>query len=106
MTEADQASIFWLIGPQRNEYKATAVEKNGYLNEFPCDQHLLTKDLFIPLIQASYPSFNKVETEESQSLIDESYLVNTQLPALVGRFYERENNLEDNTWAVVGGMIP
>ena len=30
----------------------------------------------------------------------------TQLPAFLGRFYERENLSEDNVWAVSGGKIP
>ena len=35
--DADQAQIYWLIGPQRSTHKAKAIEKNGYLNEFPGD---------------------------------------------------------------------
>mmetsp|Transcript_19678 Transcript_19678/g.26618 ORF Transcript_19678/g.26618 Transcript_19678/m.26618 type:complete len:191 (-) Transcript_19678:154-726(-) len=33
-------------------------------------------------------------------------MANTQLPAFIGRFYEREGLLEDNTWAIIGGQIP
>ena len=33
-------------------------------------------------------------------------MANTQLPAFVGRFYEREDELLDNTWAIIGGNIP
>ena len=33
-------------------------------------------------------------------------MVNTQLPAFVGSFLEKEEALLDNTWAVVGGQIP
>lgn len=33
-------------------------------------------------------------------------MVNTQLPAFLGRFLERENAMLDNTWALIGGKIP
>ena len=33
-------------------------------------------------------------------------MANTQLPAFIGRFYECEGALADNTWAVMGGLIP
>ena len=33
-------------------------------------------------------------------------MVNSQLPAFLGRFYELENSQRDNTWAIIGGQIP
>ena len=106
--DADSASIFWLVGPGRNQYKANAVLKDGYLNEFPNDDTLLVKDLFIPLLHSSYKCFSKEASEDSQParVIQEAYMANTQLPAFAGRFYEREALLEDNTWAVIAGQIP
>jgi len=69
---------------------------------------LLTKELLIPLLQSSYKSFKKettepVDSDEVSNLTDESYMVNSQLPAFLGRFYELENSQRDNTWAIIGG---
>ena len=33
-------------------------------------------------------------------------MVNTQLPAFMGRFYENDNDFLDNSWQVIGGQIP
>ena len=33
-------------------------------------------------------------------------MAGTQLPAFVGRFYEREACNKDNTWAIIGGQVP
>ena len=57
--DPEQAQIFWLIGAQRNSHKAKAIERNGYLNEFPGDEHLLIKDLFIQMLFASHRCFEK-----------------------------------------------
>ena len=65
-SEPDDAAIFWLVGPGRNEYKAKALEKQGYLNEFPGDETLLVKDLFIPLLHSSYKCFSKESSDDSQ----------------------------------------
>jgi len=64
--------------------------------------------LLIPLLHSSYQCFKKelAEQDDAQevgSLTSETYMVNTQLPAFLGRFYEREENMLDNTWAVIGG---
>ena len=81
------------------------------MNEIPSDEALLIKDLFIPLLHSSYKCFkgeqqaDAVESE-NQLLTEESYMANTQLPAFIGRFYERENSMLDNTWAVIGGQLP
>lgn len=48
-------------------HKAKAIEKNGYFNEFNCDANLLTKELFIPLLQSSYKCFNKETIEPVDS---------------------------------------
>ena len=70
------------------------------------------KSLFIPLLHSSFKCFKEeqqqiaVEELENQLLTEETYMANTQLPAFIGRFYERENSMLDNTWAVIGGYIP
>ena len=46
------------------------------------------------------------DSDEIGNLTDETFVVSTQLPAFLGRFYERENAMLDNTWAVFGGKIP
>ncbi len=75
----------------------------------PNDECLLIKDLLFPLIQNSYKCFTKngvdVESEKGK-IIPETYLVSTQLPAFVGRTYEIEDQLGDNTWAISGGQQP
>ena len=57
--DPEAAQIFWLIGANRNIYKAKANEKNGYLNEFPNDDVLLLKDMFVPLLHSTYKCFEK-----------------------------------------------
>ena len=59
--DVEQAQIFWLIGAQRSLHKAKAIEKNGYLNEFTGDEHLLIKDLFIPMLHTCHRCFEKNE---------------------------------------------
>ena len=101
----EEAQICWLIGPQRNIYKPKAIEKAAFLNEFPCDETLLVKDLFIPLMHSSYKCFKQNSAEESDNALPilESYMVNTQLPAFMGRYYENDNDFLDNSWQVIGG---
>ncbi len=98
----EEADICWLIGPSRNIYKPKAIEKGAYLNEVPCDETLLIKDLFIPLIHSSYKCFKteakNVVADDGSRYIPESYMVMSQLPAFMGRFFERENDFYDNTW--------
>lgn len=110
VSDPDQAQIFWLIGANRNIYKGKANEKSGYLNEFPNDDVLLLKDMFLPLVHSTYKSFEAKEDKDAsadvETLIPETFMVNSQLPAFVGRFLEREEALLDNTWSVVGGQIP
>ncbi len=105
-TDITKAQIFWLVGPNRNHYKAKAIELNGHLNEFPCDEVLLVSDLFLPLLHQSYKCFAKTSTDENPILCNESYLAKSQLPAFYGRFMEREAALEDNVWAVFNGQLP
>ena len=38
--------------------------------------------------------------------IPESYQVQTQLPAFVGRHLEKEKAMKNNSWAVIGGQLP
>ena len=71
----------------------------------PQDEALLVKDLFVPLLHSSYKCFTK-DSEKNDDTVDlsaETFMANTQLPAFVGRFYERLDNMLDNTWAVFGG---
>ena len=70
----------------------------------PQDEALLVKDLFIPLLHSSYKCFNKeADQSDSTNILPESYMANTQLPAFVGRHYERDDAMLDNTWAVMNG---
>ena len=65
------AEVFWLIGLQRNQFKDSAIDLGGYLNEMPSDEVLLLKDLFIPLMHSTYSCFNK--TNNQDIAIPESY---------------------------------
>ena len=62
------------------------------------------------MLHSTHRCFEKddaaARSNESIRLIEETYMVSIQLPAFLGRFYERENAMLDNTWAVIGGKIP
>ena len=109
VSDPDQGQIFWLIGANRSVYKAKSVEKDGYLNEFPCDEALLLRDMFVPLLHSTYKCFKQKDAqggEEQEMLISETFMVNTQLPAFIGRYYQRESQQMDNTWSILGGQLP
>ena len=56
-------------------------------------------------MHSSYKCFKQDSTEESNNALPilESYMVNTQLPAFMGRYYENDNDFLDNSWQVIGG---
>ena len=80
VSDPDQGQIFWLIGANRRTYKAKSIEKDGYLNEFPCDEVLLLKDLFVPLLNSTYRCFELKDADandEQEIFIAEAFMVNT-----------------------------
>ena len=65
----------------------------GYLNEIPNDEVLLIKDLLVSLVHSSYSCFGDGQGNGPAGggrVIPESYLAQTQLPAFVGRYHERD----------------
>jgi len=73
VSDPEQGQIFWLIGHDRSSNKAKAVEKNGYLNEFPCDEVLLLKDMFVPLLHSTYKCF--VEQKDAEASGEQEMLI-------------------------------
>ena len=78
------------------------------MNEFPSDQVLLDKNSLMLLMNSCYNVFNASNDQalEGSSVLPETFHVQSQLPAFVARFLEREKSLSDNCWAVVDGSIP
>ena len=59
----------------------------------------------MPLLHSSYKCFRAAAGEEPLP-IEEAFMADTQLPAFIGRFYEREDAMLDNVWQVYSGKLP
>lgn len=102
------AQIYWLIGVQRNNYRDSAIDMSGYLNEFPSDSVLLDRNSLMLLMNSCYECYTAPNTQATggSCALPETYHVQTQLPAFVARYKERDQSFSDNTWAIIDGSLP
>jgi len=93
--------VVWPTGLDRPPLKAKAIENGSYFNSFPFDEVILLRDLLVQMVN------NVVRhSDDTTQVIPESFLVNQQLPAFVGRYLEREDSFQDNAWALTTATGP
>lgn len=102
---AADATIVWptglgQAGLDRPSLKAIAVNNSSYFNSFPFDEVLLLPTLMVQMVNNGHRHPANDNGQETL-IIPESFLVEQQLPAFVGRFIERENSFQDNTWRLL-----
>lgn len=96
MDQPGEADVCWAVEVDRSALIKAAKEKGIFINQFPEDDVLLTKDLLVSLMHSTYRCFSK----NASDVLPESYFVNTQLPAFMGRYKELEADDLASVWKV------
>lgn len=101
----EEADVCWALGLFRQTQIKQAKEKGSvYINQFPDDDLLLITDLLASLMHSTYSCFSKEKKIlDNYNVLPESYFVNTQLPAFMGRYKELESEDLPSVWKVTSG---
>ncbi|XP_078000525.1 tubulin--tyrosine ligase-like protein 12 [Glandiceps talaboti] len=85
----EEADILWLQ-PHYKHYKMLATESDKYINQFPSEGLLTTKDLFAKTGLRFTPG--------GPRWLQKTYDLINELPQFVSCFQQRERRGEDNVW--------